>query len=410
MHTHVFGAPDESLLRNLLQWSMSWPLVTWQKTAEGWILAGATAGQEFSTEPEMEAWLLKTAHEWRFVALQYGLLQAFHPLQSKLPAFHHWPLGAGFVPEWRIHCTTDTVIGYATTKEVLQHWMAFGNASTTGDQVVPMAPVESKESYLQHLEVIHQHLQRGDIYEVNYTTPWVGSANNLDTTSVFMNLLTITQAPHAAYWKWKHEHLLCGSPERYLSKVGSVVRSEPIKGTAPRGITPEEDRQFKEQLVQSQKERAENVMIVDLVRNDLSRTAAKGSVEVEELFAIRTFATVHQMVSVVKAELSTDSSLAKVLATTFPMGSMTGAPKLRAMQIIDQLEVEQRGLYSGTVGWINPGDDADFNVVIRAIQYNKQSGRVTANVGSAITVHSNPEQEYEECLTKVKALLNVLGN
>lgn len=202
---------------------------------------------------------------------------------------------------------------------------------------------------------------------------------------------------------------MCASPERFLKKEKDLLVSQPIKGTAPRGRNAKEDMQLKKELFTDAKERSENVMIVDLVRNDLSHVAAKNSVKVTELFGIYSFSTVHQMISTVTARLGKDYHFTDALRYTFPMGSMTGAPKVRAMQLIEQYEDTRRGLYSGAVGYITPERDFDFNVVIRSILYNKQEQYLGFMAGSAITSGSIPEKEYQECLHKAQAMKKALG-
>ena len=201
---------------------------------------------------------------------------------------------------------------------------------------------------------------------------------------------------------------MCASPERYLLKKGTKIISQPIKGTSRRSADALEDEQIKIDLLNSEKERSENIMIVDLVRNDLSRTAAKGSVNVEELCGAYSFKQVHHLISTITSEVKEGFSALDVLKTTFPMGSMTGAPKISAMQIIEKLEETKRGLYSGSVGYFTPDGDFDFNVVIRSILYNQAENYVSFSVGSAITAGSDPESEYAECLLKAKAMLQVL--
>jgi para-aminobenzoate synthetase component 1 len=202
--------------------------------------------------------------------------------------------------------------------------------------------------------------------------------------------------------------LLSASPERYLKKVGETIISQPIKGTSKRSVDPIEDEKSKEFLESDSKERAENIMITDLVRNDLSHTAQKGSVEVMELCKIYSFLQVHQMISTITSKLDPQYVPIDVLKTTFPMGSMTGAPKISVMKIIENLEETKRGLYSGAVGYFTPEGDFDFNVVIRSILYNQENQYVSFSVGSAITSQSDPEKEYEECLLKAKAMHEVL--
>ena len=201
---------------------------------------------------------------------------------------------------------------------------------------------------------------------------------------------------------------MCSSPERYLCKRGSELISQPIKGTAGRNADPNKDRQVIFELQNDLKERSENIMITDLVRNDLSKIASKGSVEVVELCKVYSFKQVHQMISTITAKVSGSTNPVMCIENTFPMGSMTGAPKLSAMQIIESLENTKRGLYSGSIGYFEPKGDFDFNVVIRSILYNSEKPYVSFSVGSAITAQATPEKEYEECLLKAKAMRETL--
>jgi para-aminobenzoate synthetase component 1 len=225
---------------------------------------------------------------------------------------------------------------------------------------------------------------------------------------IYQKLNTISEPPFASYFKNKEHYLMCASPERYLKKEGNKVLSQPIKGTAQRFFDDELDAQAKFELSSNPKERSENIMIVDLVRNDLSKTATKGSVTVEELCEIYSFKQVHQMVSTVISEVEPTIAPIEIIKTTFPMGSMTGAPKISAMNIIENLEETQRGLYSGSIGFFMPNGDFDFNVVIRSILYNAENKYLSFSVGSAITSLSIPEREYDECLLKAKAMFEVL--
>lgn len=266
----------------------------------------------------------------------------------------------------------------------------------------------SKESYLSKVGRMLEHIHRGDIYEANFCMEFYAEDAEIDTLETYHKLNNISHPPFAAYFKNKDHYLLCASPERYLRKEGDKVISQPIKGTAKRFEDEVLDRKSKEDLAVNPKERSENIMIVDLVRNDLSRTASKGSVDVEELCGIYSFEQVHQMVSTVVSKVEGTISPVEILRTTFPMGSMTGAPKISAMKIIEELEETKRGLYSGAVGYFTPDNDFDFNVVIRSILYNAQNKYLSFSVGSAITSQASPEQEYEECLLKARAMFEVL--
>lgn len=267
----------------------------------------------------------------------------------------------------------------------------------------------SKENYLLKVSKMLEHIQRGDIYEANFCMEFFAHTNQLDPIEVFQKLAVISEAPFAVYFKNAAHYLLSASPERYLRKKGTRVISQPIKGTSKRSADPIADAQFKVDLAQNEKERSENIMIVDLVRNDLSHTATKGSVAVEELCEIYTFKQVHQMISTVVSEVEVTTPPVEIIRTTFPMGSMTGAPKISAMQIIETLEETKRGLYSGAVGYFTPEGDFDFNVVIRSILYNAKNEYLSFSVGSAITAQAIAAQEYEECLLKAKAMFEVLS-
>jgi para-aminobenzoate synthetase component 1 len=266
----------------------------------------------------------------------------------------------------------------------------------------------AKENYLSKVSKMLEHIHRGDIYEANFCMEFYAEKAQIDPLEIYQKLNAISEPPFAVYFKNNFQYLLSASPERYLRKEGLKIISQPIKGTARRSFDLEQDEQLKFDLVQNEKERSENIMIVDLVRNDLSHTATKGSVQVEELCQIYTFKQVHQMISTIVSEVENTTSPIEILRTTFPMGSMTGAPKISAMQIIEELEATKRGLYSGAVGYFTPTGDFDFNVVIRSILYNSKNQYLSFSVGSAITSQAIPEMEYEECLLKAKAMFEVL--
>jgi len=268
----------------------------------------------------------------------------------------------------------------------------------------------SPSQYLERIQELLAHIHRGDIYEANFCQEFYLENTSIEPFQVFKDLNAISRAPFATFFKWENNYLLSASPERYLQKKGNKIISQPIKGTARRDENETIDLRIAKELEEDLKERSENIMIVDLVRNDLSHTAKKGSVKVEELCKIYSFRQVHQMISTVTSELADGISPVEVLRSTFPMGSMTGAPKISAMKIIEELEVSKRGLYSGAVGYFTPEGDFDFNVVIRSILFNANSNYVSFSVGGAITAKSVPQKEYEECLLKSKAMREVLLN
>lgn len=267
----------------------------------------------------------------------------------------------------------------------------------------------SKENYLDKANKILGHIHRGDIYEANFCMEFFIENANIDPLEKFWKLNEISKAPFAVYFKNHTQFLLSASPERYLKKEGDLIISQPIKGTAKRFSDSIEDEKSKNELALDPKERSENIMVTDLVRNDLSRTAQKGSVKVEELCGIYSFEQVHQMISTVTSKLDSQYSSVDVIKSTFPMGSMTGTPKVSVMKIIEELEETKRGLYSGAVGYFTPNGDFDFNVVIRSILYNQEKKYASFSVGSAITSQAIPEKEYEECLLKAKAMREVLS-
>lgn len=266
----------------------------------------------------------------------------------------------------------------------------------------------SHSEYTAQVKEVLEHIQRGDIYEMNFCQEFFAENHHLNPHQCFQDLNDISQPPFACFFKHEHWYALGASPERFLKKSGSRLISQPIKGTAKRDNDTEVDKNYKLKLQKDPKEIAENVMIVDLVRNDLSKIAKKNSIKVEELCKIYSFKQVHQMISTISAELKPDMTLKDIFKATFPMGSMTGAPKVSAMQIIENLESTKRGLYSGCMGYISPEFDFDFNVVIRSILHNSQTKYTSLMVGSAITHQSIPENEYEECLVKAKALIEVM--
>jgi para-aminobenzoate synthetase component 1 len=281
------------------------------------------------------------------------------------------------------------------------------NSDVTSSAVVVEQRI-TKQNYLEKVSKLLEHIHQGDLYEANFCMEFFAENVIIDPLEKFLKLNAISEAPFTVFFKNNKHFLLSASPERYLKKEDENLISQPIKGTAKRFLDPIEDEKSKNNLAQDPKERAENIMITDLVRNDLSRTAQKATVEVKELCGIYSFLQVHQMISTITSKMNPQYSAVDALRTTFPMGSMTGAPKLSAVKIIEELEETKRGLYSGAVGYFSPNGDFDFNVVIRSILYNQENQYISFSVGSAITSLSIPENEYEECLLKAKAMLEVL--
>ncbi len=268
----------------------------------------------------------------------------------------------------------------------------------------------SKDQYISTIEHLRQHILRGDCYEINFCQEFFAENAAIDPLAAYRLLSSISPSPFAAFYKTQEKYLLCASPERYLKKQGDTILSQPIKGTGKRDLNDTtKDEQSKTQLYNSSKDRSENVMVVDLVRNDLSKICTEGSVQVDELFGIYSFPQVHQMVSTVSGQLQPGLLFTDIIRKTFPMGSMTGAPKKKVMELIETYEAGKRGIFSGAVGYITPGGDFDFNVVIRSIMYNRQRRYLSYMVGSGITFYSKAEEEYEECLLKASAIKQVFG-
>ena len=243
---------------------------------------------------------------------------------------------------------------------------------------------EKKEDYIKTVQKLKDHIIEGDVYEICYCLEYLSKNIQLDHPEVLFNELCKKRPkPFASFVKQKEQYLIGDSPERFIKKTNNKLISQPIKGTIKRGKTFEEDQQLKEQLLNDPKERAENLMIVDLVRNDLARVSKKGSIHVDELFGIYTFPNVHQMISTISSELEDKSTFPDIIRGTFPMGSMTGAPKIMAMRLIDQYESFKRGLYSGTIGYFEK-TEFDFNVVIRSLQYNTKTKTLGYHVGLSL--------------------------
>lgn len=356
--------------------------------------------------------------DWLFGYLTYDLKNDVEPLTSENHDGLQFPYLYFFQPkklflffESKVEIQYLTMVG----EEISTDWATISN--TKGSEFANLDSAEkpikiklrtSKDSYFEKVNSILNHIHRGDIYEANFCQEFYAEQAAIDPVKSFLHLNDISKPPFATFLKMSSHYLLSASPERYLKKTGRRLISQPIKGTARRLEDKQADAQMIEQLKNDPKERSENIMITDLVRNDLSRIAEKGSVQVDELCQIYTFQQVHQLVSTISCRVADGISNVQILKNTFPMGSMTGAPKISAMKIIETEEDTKRGLYSGTVGYFSPNGDFDFNVIIRSILYNASEAYVSYSVGGAITSQSSPENEYEECLLKAKAMREVL--
>lgn len=378
--------------------------------------AGSLATLETSAENAFAS--LRDFHarheDWIFGYLGYELGYALEGLSIDLPDPMGFPDLTFFVPEYV----------FLLSGETLRIGTRGGDAETIWKEIcatpVPTTVVAgeppllrarfSEREYLDTVAHLQRHIARGDCYEITFCQEFFVENIAPDPLSVYRRLADLSPNPSSAYYALDGRYLLCASPERYLQHRGGRLLSQPIKGTARRWPDdPDRDLQQRETLFNSPKERSENVMIVDLVRNDLSRVCAEGSVRVDELWGIYAFPQVFQMISSVSGILAGGLDWVQALKATFPMGSMTGAPKRRAMELIGAYEKTKRGLYSGAVGYVEPGGDFDFNVVIRSILYNASRRYLSFPAGSAITAAADPLQEYAECLLKADAMKKALG-
>jgi para-aminobenzoate synthetase component 1 len=349
--------------------------------------------------------------EYLFGYLGYDLKNEVEALTSRHADPLNFPDLLFFVPEHRIALQARVLsIASATRRpvDIFREIQARPLKVSSPSCSIELQARISREEYLATVQKIRQEIAQGNLYEMNFCQEFYQEAAELDPFGVFQRLRTKMNAPFTSFFRWQEHFALCASPERFLAKRGEKLISQPIKGTIRRGKTPEEDAALRQELYLSPKNRSENVMIVDLTRNDLARSCRPGTVQVEELFGIYGFATVHQMISTVSGQLRPNVSLLTAIRNAFPMGSMTGAPKVRSMQLIECLESSRRGLYSGTIGYFSPHGDFDFNVVIRSLLYNQASGYLSLSVGGAIVYDSDPEEEYEECLLKAERLREVL--
>lgn len=362
---------------------------------------------------QLQQWLHLQQGNWCFGHLAYNLKEE----TEQLPSTHIDKIGFAdlffFVPQYVFQLNEHELrIGslmddhetiWSTINEEEIHSTVTANELKIRERV-------SKEKYIETIETIRRHILRGDCYELNYCMEFFSEDAIIDPLQSYAALTTISPNPFSAFYKVNNSYLLCASPERFLRKQGATLISQPIKGTLKRNTSDVvTDEELKEQLRTSKKDQSENVMVVDLVRNDLSRVCKEGTVQVDELFGIYSFPQLYQMISTISGEVIEALTFTDILRATFPMGSMTGAPKRKVMQLTEQYEQSRRGLFSGAVGYIAPNGDFDFNVVIRSIFYNAATNYLSYMVGSGITFYSDAEKEYEECLLKAAAIKRVLS-
>jgi para-aminobenzoate synthetase component 1 len=378
------------------------------------LLIAAGAMQVLQSTPERAFDELKSFYNdnpgWLFGLLGYDLKNGIEALQSGNPDHLDFPQLCFFKPEYliisengllRVEIGGDSLLTEINSRDI-----------QVGKQTLPVeTSIQTriqKQAYLDKIQELKRHITRGDIYEITFCQEFFAEQAQINPAKTYNKLNANSPTPFSGYLKLKDKYLLCASPERFLRKQGRQLISQPIKGTAKRSKDAVEDAGIKAQLATDLKEQTENVMIVDLVRNDLTRSALPASVKVEEQFGIYSFAQVHQMISTISSELDPNLHFIDAIKNTFPMGSMTGAPKVRAMQLIDLYEESTRGAYSGAMGYISPEGDFDFNVVIRSMLYAADNHYLSFQVGSAITDACIPEKEYEECMLKASAIIETI--
>jgi len=347
--------------------------------------------------------------QWCFGYLGYDLKNELHDLSSVNEDHLLFPDLNFFNPSYVIEfhkdeahllLGDDDILEKINAHRIPNHSFQFGRPS----------PEFQKQAYIDTVHRLIEHIVEGDFYEINFCQGFFGEFKAVDLTSLYMRLNELSPKPFSCLQKFNEHAIVCASPERFLKRVGQQLISQPIKGTKPRGATAIEDEHLKVALRNDEKELAENMMIVDLVRNDLAKSSESGSVMVEEMFGIYSFKQVHQMISTITSTLRSDVSGLDAIANAFPMGSMTGAPKRKVMELTEVYEKSKRGAFSGAAGYFQPNGNFDFNVLIRSLFLNLATKKYGFHVGSAITYDALPENEYEECFVKAKALLELIGS
>ncbi|MGE0929828.1 anthranilate synthase component I family protein [Cytophagales bacterium EPR-FJ-38] len=356
--------------------------------------------------PQLQKFIDKGIHLAGFFG--YDLKNELEDLESENPSYHSFPKLFFFEAEVIVSVKSDFVeITSSHPDEVFESILA-QSIPFTQSKIAEVSMNMSRTEYLEKVEKIRQHILEGDFYELNFCIEFSSIAQAFDPIQAYWQLSKESPMPFSCLLKMELDYLVCASPERFLKYENGKLISQPIKGTIRRGNDNTEDETLKKQLQESEKEIAENMMIVDLVRNDLTRSSILGSIEAEELFKIYSFDQVHQMISTITSRLSPDRSPLEAIELAFPMGSMTGAPKIMAMKMIEHYENAKRSIFSGAAGFFLPNGNFDFNVIIRSIYYSSESQKISWQAGSAITWDSVAEQEYEECLLKTRSIQKIL--
>jgi len=426
---YCYRVSDEDIISSLLQWAQNFPLISYYNSNAYYDNLESSfhyhkyeyiLGFSFSKEKTLQVAdyeqlnnYLRDNTDWLLGYLSYDLKNEFYNLNSKNIDNVNFDNLFFFSPDMVLYKTIKGNI-LLESKEKIEAELLYKTIketdirSTKSKIKAKINSRFSRQEYLETVNKIKDEIQNGNVYELNFCQEFYGQQIDINPLETYKSLVSLSPTPFSAFLKQENHFLISASPERYLTKRGTKAVSQPIKGTIRKDSKPEIDKKLIAQLKNNPKERAENIMIVDLVRNDLSQTAQKDSVCVEELCGIYPFNQLHQMISTVSSVLRDDKNALDLIQSSFPMGSMTGAPKLRAMELIEKYEKTKRGIYSGSVGYFEPNGDFDFNVVIRSILYNQDNKYLSFSVGSAITIQSDAEQEYDECLLKAEAIRAIL--
>lgn len=342
-------------------------------------------------------------------SLGYDLKNQTEQLSSHHDDHINFPEALYFEPEILISENQDGIYIHHEHPEEIFAQIEDSNPASVTPQNISLKSRLDRREYIDIIGKVREHITKGDLYEMNFCNEFYAENIILDPVSCFLQLSAKSPMPFACLLKADNHVVISASPERFLKHEKGQLTSQPIKGTIRRGVTPEEDTDLRHKLLHDEKERAENLMIVDLVRNDLSRSCLPGTVQVNELFGIHTFPRVHQMISTITGTLRPDVNPATAIKNAFPMGSMTGAPKIKAMQLIEAYESFKRGIFSGAIGYYTPEGDFDLNVVIRSLIYHSGDNYLSLPVGSAITYDAIAEEEWKECLIKRDSVLSILN-
>ncbi|MBI1306286.1 MAG: aminodeoxychorismate synthase component I [Bacteroidetes bacterium] len=351
---------------------------------------------------------------WAFAVFSYNLKEFIHGLRSENSDYMNWPHLMVIHPKHVIALkkSGEVEVWSDQPDELFSEIRSF---QTFVDKDFSISfrdcfPSLTRENYLQTVEEIREEIAAGNVYEMNLCIEYALSDCEISSPgNAYLKLRELSPTPFSAFIKIGNKYLISASPERFIRKSDQHIFSQPIKGTIRRGENETEDIENIRYLKNSEKEKAEHVMIVDLVRNDLSKVSESGTIDVRNLFGVYPYAQVHQMISTVSGQLIPGLKFSEILHQTFPMGSMTGAPKKIAMEFIEQFENASRGWYSGSVGYFSPDGNFDFNVVIRSLLYDDEQKKASFSVGGAITYDSDPELEFEESQLKAEAIRKVFG-